>query len=80
MTCKYHVNESSKGRYDIILVRCILKELMLNLKLSDHVIKADDGSFEGSTVTMVDLGTYEYKYLNTGGNTPNEYFTNAYAE
>ena len=29
---------------------------------------------------MVDMGTYEFKYLNTGNITPEEQFTNAYAE
>ena len=29
---------------------------------------------------MVDLGTYIFKYLNTGKNTPEESFTNAYTE
>ena len=41
-------------------------ELALNLKLSEHVIEADDRPFEGSTTLMVDLGTYVFKYLNTG--------------
>ena len=29
---------------------------------------------------MVDMGTYECKYLNTGEITPADFFTNAYAE
>ena len=29
---------------------------------------------------MVDLGTYEFKDLNTGNITPEESFTNAYAD
>ena len=34
-----HVDDSAKGRYDMILGRNILKALGLNLKFSDHVIK-----------------------------------------
>ena len=48
----------------------LLTELGLNLELSDYVIKADDGSFKGSTSPMVDLGTYGFKNLNTGKITP----------
>ena len=64
--------DSTKGIYDMILVWDLLTELRLNLKYSDHVIKADDGTFKGSTAPMVYLGTYEFKYLNTGKITPEE--------
>ena len=53
-----YVNDSSKGRYDIILARYILPALILNLKLSDHFIESDEGPFKGSMVSVVDLGTY----------------------
>ena len=33
-----------------------------------------------STETMIDLGTYEIKYLNTGKMTPEKSFTNAYID
>ena len=66
MTCKCHVDDSAKGRYDMILGWDILTELLLNLKFSEHVIEADDGTFKGSTTHMVDLGTYVFKYLNAG--------------
>ena len=62
MTCNFHVNDSSKGRYDMILGRDILTALGLNLKLCDHVIEADDGTFKGYTTPMVNIGTYEFKY------------------
>ena len=72
VTCKYYVYESSKGRYDMILGRYLLTESGLNLKFSEHVIKADDGHFKGSKTTMVDLSTYILKYLSTGNITPEE--------
>ena len=56
--------------YDMILGRHILTALGLNLKFSDHVIKADDGTLKGLTSSIVDLVTYECKYLNTGNITP----------
>ena len=66
MTWDFHVDESSKGRYYMILGRDLLTEIGLNNKKSDHVIKADDVPFIGATAPMVDLGTYLFKYLNTG--------------
>ena len=47
------------------------------MKLSDKVIKADDGTLKGSKTPMADLGTYEFKYLNTGKITPEKSFTSA---
>ena len=63
MTWDYHVDESNKVRYDMILGREILTVLGLNLKFSDHVIEEDDIPFKGYTASMVDLGTYEFKDL-----------------
>ena len=54
----------------MIIRQYILTELGINLKLSELVIKAGAGPFKGSTTTMVDLGTYVFKYLNTGKFTP----------
>ena len=56
----FHVDDSSKGRYDMILGRYLLIELGLNLKFSEHVIESDDGPFKGSTTPMVDLGMYVF--------------------
>ena len=58
MTWKIHVDNSVKGRCDMILGRYLLKELGFNLKLSDQIIEADDGTFRRYTITMVYLGTY----------------------
>ena len=66
MTRKWHVDDSANGRYDMILGRDILPELRLNLKFSEHVIKADEGTFMGATSPMVDLGACIFKDLNTG--------------
>ena len=52
------MDESSKGRYDMISGIYLLTELGLNLELSDHVIKADNGHFKGSKTPIIDLGTY----------------------
>ena len=52
-----HVDDSTKVRYHMILGRYLLIYLGLNLKLSDHVIEADDGPFKGYTAPMVSMGT-----------------------
>ena len=80
VTLNFCVDDSAKGRYDMILVRYLLTELGLNLKFFEHVIKSDDGDFNGPTIPMVDLGAYIFKYLNAGKITPEESFTNDYAK
>ena len=65
-TWKFRVDESAKGMYDILLGGELLTELVLNLKFSEHVIEADDGTFKGCTTHVVDLGAYVFKDLNTG--------------
>ena len=66
----FHVDDSAKGRYYVVLVRDILIALVLNMKFSEHIIKVDDGPLKVSTETMVDLGTYKFKDLNTRQITP----------
>ena len=60
---KCHVDDSANSRYNIILVRDLSTELVLNVKFSENFTKADDGTFKGSTTPIVDLGTYEPKYF-----------------
>ena len=71
MTWYCHVNDFAKGWYGMILGRDLLTALGLNLKLSEHVTKSDYGPFKGSSAPMLDLVTYEFKYLNTGKLHPN---------
>ena len=66
----FHVDDSSKGIYGMILSRDILTALGLNIKFSNHVIKSDYGPFKGPMAPMVDMGTYAFKYLNTGKISP----------
>ena len=64
----------------MFLRQYILTKLIINLKISEQVIEADYWPFNGSTITMVDLGMYIFKYLNIGKITLEELFTNAYVE
>ena len=63
---KCHVDEFAKCGYDMILGPDILTKLVINLKISEQVIKSEDWPFNGFKITMVDLGMYIFKYLNTG--------------
>ena len=55
VTWDFHVDKSSKGRYDMILGRYILTALRLNFKISDHVIEENDVTFKGLIAPMADL-------------------------
>ena len=80
MTWNCYVVDSANGRYVITLCRDLLSDLGLNLKFSGQIIEGYDGPFKGSKATMVDLGAYKFKYLNTGKITSRELFINSYAE
>ena len=58
VTWYFHVDDSTKGRYDMILRRYLFTDLGLNLKFPDHVIEAYGGPFKGSTAPMIDMGAY----------------------
>ena len=66
------MDDFAKGRYNIILGRNILELLLLNLKLSEHIIKSDDGPLKVSVAPVVDLGTHEFRNLNRGKITSKE--------
>ena len=53
-----------KGENDMTLGRDIWTALGLNLKFSNPVIEAYDGSFKGSVSPMVDMGPNELKISN----------------
>ena len=72
------MDESAKGRYNMIMGRDILKSLGFNLKLSEHIIESYNEPLKVSIALMVYLGTYKFKYLNIGKITPEEYFTDSY--
>ena len=78
MVLKCHLDDSARGSYGMILVIDILTELGLNIKISEHGIKADDSPFIGSSLTMFYLGAYVFKYLNTREIKNEELFTDAY--
>ena len=80
VTSRCHVDDSARGRHDMNLDRYLLTELLLNSKISEHVIKAYYDPFIGSTSPMVDLVAYVFKDLNTREIKPGESFTDAYVK
>ena len=61
MKCNFHVDESSQVKCDMNLGIDLIKALVLNIKFTENIIKADGVPLKGSTEPMVDLGTYELK-------------------
>ena len=80
LTWTFHVNEFTKGRYNMILGQYIIIELAFNLEFAEHVVETDDKPFKGYITSMVDLGIYVFKDLYTGNITPEEIFNNFYVE
>ena len=74
------MDDSAKGRLYMVVDRDLLTALGLNLNFSGQVIEENDGPFNGSASPMADLGTYEFKYLNTRKITPEESFINSYSK
>ena len=60
-----HVDDSAKGRYEMVLHKYILKLLGFNIKISLRIIEAKHEPLKGSTTPMVDLGRYEIINLDT---------------
>ena len=73
LTWNFHVDDSSKGRYDNFLGKELLAKLVLNLKFSEHIIEADNEILKGLTVHMVDLGAYILKSKIQGKLHPNSF-------
>ena len=80
VTRKFHLGESAKGRYAMILGRDILKELGLHLNdlmtLSNQMVDLLKSLRHPWLIWVCKT----FKYLNTGKLTPEETFVNAYTE
>ena len=55
VTWKCHVDESTNGRYNMILVRYLLIVLGIYLKFSENFIHGVEGPYKGCLVPMVDV-------------------------
>ena len=53
VSLKYHVDNKTNSRYDMILGRDLLYALGLDLNLSGNIIIGGDGPYEGCSAPMV---------------------------
>ena len=72
------MDESTNGRYDMILGRDLITALGLDFKFSDNIIIGGDGPYQGCSAPMVDLSNYEVKSLTDKIVKPEESFANSY--
>ena len=57
------MDESTEGRYDMILVRNLLTVPGLDMHFSEHVVIGGLGPHEYFSSPMVDINQYKIKYL-----------------
>ena len=60
ITWKFHMDESTNGRYYMILGRDLLTALVLDLKFSKNVIICGEGPYEGCSAPMMDVSNYNF--------------------
>ena len=65
MTWECHVDAPNESRYDMILGRGLLMSMILDLKLSIHIIVRGKTPYEGCMTPMMDMITYDYGSLNS---------------
>ena len=62
----FRMDDSAIDTYNMVLCGDLLTALGTNRKCFEDVIEESDRPLKGSTAPMIDLGTYESKYSNTG--------------
>ena len=78
MTWKCHVDESTNGRYNMILDRDLITTLEMDIMFSDNVIIGADIKYEWCTATIVDVSNYWFISLSDKTVKPEEFFINSY--
>ena len=63
VTWKCHVNESTNGRYDMVLGKDLLTTLVLDVKFSDNVKIGSEVTYEGCSAPMVDVTNYNFTFI-----------------
>ena len=78
VTWKCHIDESTNGRYEMILGRDLLTALGLDIKFSDNVLSGREGPHEGCSAPMVDVSNYDLNIITAKIVRPEESFINSY--
>ena len=74
------MNESTNGRYGIILGRYLLTALETDLKFYKNVIIGGKGPYEGCSAPMVDVRNYNFTSITDKQVKWEEYFINSYVD
>ena len=74
------MDESTTGRYAMILGIDLLTEMGLDLKFYGNVIIVGNGPYGGCSSPMVDASNYNFTYLTNKTVKLKESFINVYAE
>ena len=61
MTWKYHVDNSTESRYNMILGTDLLATLGLGLTFSEHFIIGGTKTYEGFLTPIADINDYDIK-------------------
>ena len=61
---KCHVDDSTAGRYDMIISRYLLTKLGIYLKLSTNIIECDKGLYQGFTDRMENINDHDLEPIN----------------
>ena len=79
MTWKYHVDDSTAVRYDMIIGKDILTKLGIYLKCSTNTIEWIKRTYQGCTTPTVNIDDYDFEPINRNMRTfSEESFLNAY--
>ena len=57
---KFHVAESTEGRYNIIIGRGIINTIVIDIKFSDNIIFCGKVPFQIFVATMLNRNDYDF--------------------
>ena len=77
MMWKCHKDESTNGRYYVILGRDLFTVLGLYLKFSENVIRGGEIPYEGCLAPIVDVNNYDFNIVTERIFKPEESFINS---
>ena len=60
---KFHVDESTTGRYDMILGRDLLTALVLHIKFAENVMHVVEVPYKACSSPMFEVNNYNFNIL-----------------
>ena len=80
VTWKFQVGEFTNSIYDMILGRYLLTTLVLDLKFNENVTIGGEGPYEGWSVPMDDVRSYDFTSTTDKTVKPKESFINSHVD